>query len=102
MFRVVFVKQVFDSPKDGSRFAVLQREGQLPFPPSRGQEFFWLGSFGPEEAVSVTWNFEGDYFSCRVKNEVVDEAGFDDLDFDEAIEQAQINGWILVNNSNEA
>jgi len=97
MFKTIFVKQIFDAQeaRTDARFAVFQREEQLPFSPCPGHEFFW-GMERAQKVLAVTWNFEKSYFSCKVENEFPDNFSIDGFDFDELVEEAQVSGWELI------
>lgn len=97
MFTVVFIKYIFDtdSPDPKSRFAVFERQEQLPFPPSVGLEFRWITD-GPYRIVSCTWHFDYSRFWCKLEDEFPDNVSLDGLNFEELLERAQSSGWPLV------
>lgn len=96
MYKVAFVKYVLDSDRDDTkaRFAVLQREEELPFPPYPGLEMQWP-MIRPQKVVSCTWSTEHGRFTCKVEDEYTVNLDIDAPDFDEAVEQAEDEGWTV-------
>ena len=97
MFKVTFVKTIFDAqePSSNVRFVALSREEQVPFAPTIGQEFFWATERA-QKVLAVTWNFADSSFTCKVEDEFPDELNLDGLDFDELLEDAPSRGWRIV------
>ena len=97
MFKVVFVKQIFNAkePCPSAQFAVFRRDETLPFAPSPGHEFFW-GHGQPQKLASVTFNVLDSTFSCRVEDAFADPFSIEGMDFDDLVEEAKQGGWVLV------
>lgn len=98
MFRVVFIKHIFDAadanPK--ARFAVLTREEMLPFAPTPGHEVAWPMDLA-QRISSSTWNCDEQKFMCRIDDEFTVNLDVDAFDFNEYIDDAPSRGWRVVN-----
>lgn len=96
MFKVIFVKYVFDSEGEdpNARFAVLVREESLPFAPVPGHEIQWP-LLKNQRVISSTWNCERQSFTCRVENEYTVNLDPDAFDFDESVADAPDSGWAV-------
>ena len=97
MFTVAFIRYIFDAdgPNSKARFAVFERELELPFAPTVGQEIRWVGD-GPFKVASCTWHFDYSRFWCKLEDEFPDNVSWDAFSFDELVERAKSSGWPLI------
>jgi hypothetical protein len=96
MFKVTFVKYIFDSDHDDAkaRFAVLSREEVLPFVPQVGIEIMWPLE-KTQEIVECAWRTEHDDFRCRVEDFYAVNFSLDAPDFDEYLDDSPERGWAV-------
>lgn len=94
MFKVTFVKYVFDSdhgdPK--ARFAVLFREEILPFAPQVGIEIIWPMEKN-QRIVECAWVAENKAFRCRVEDFYALNFNIDVPNFDDFLDDSFDTGW---------